>query len=136
MSSAHTSTRRVVLNGAWLRHQAKSAIVTYLSPLTGGIGDKDNLALSNPSTTKASDQPAQPSQSSADQILYNLELLLAQKELSDSIAPVSSNLTDNYMTFETNRPEKQSAGTTEDTLTSHVGTEKRLDIPAIAKKDR
>jgi hypothetical protein len=30
----------VVLNGAWLRDQAKTAIVAYFSPLTGALDDK------------------------------------------------------------------------------------------------
>jgi hypothetical protein len=36
MSSTHTPQGRVALNGAWLRHQAKSAITAYFSPLAVG----------------------------------------------------------------------------------------------------
>jgi len=48
-----------MLNGAWLRHQAKAAIVTYLSPLTGGIGDEIDLAPSTPLTKQTSEQAAE-----------------------------------------------------------------------------
>jgi hypothetical protein len=52
-----------MLNGAWLRHQAKAAIVTYLSPLTGGIGDKSDLTRSTRPDSQASEQIASNGQS-------------------------------------------------------------------------
>jgi hypothetical protein len=58
MSLAHTSTRRVVLDGAWLRHQAKAAIVAYFSPLAAGVDDKSYRTPSNLRASQTAEREA------------------------------------------------------------------------------
>jgi len=125
-----------MLNGAWLRHQAKAAIVSYLSPLTGGIGDEIDLAPSNPVASQTSGQKSQKTTRMAEGILYNVELLRAQKSLSDSIEQVKATLVDSYAVLEAIRPAGQLISTAKDMPASQAGDEKELEAPTFAKKGR
>jgi len=117
-----------MLNGAWLRHQAKAAIVTYLSPLTGGIGDEIDLAPSTPLKTQASEQVAEALKVSNERISNISELIdslsLLQADIIRIVDPTINN------------PEDQAAVAANEALTTHDGNEKNFDVPTFAKKDR
>jgi hypothetical protein len=116
-----------MLNGAWLRHQAKAAIVTYLSPLTGGIGDEIDIAPSTPLTTQASEQAAKPPKASNEQI-FNIA------ELIDSLSMLQADII-RIVDPAINDPQGQAVVTANEALTTHDSNEKNSCAPTFAKKD-